>query len=88
MLERTEHGGSGSSGSGGSISGSSAPRLRSVPSSRSAVFKDRQLSPLQKRSLMRFLKAAGEALEGEGPLKVRESPLCVLCALCLLCFVL
>ena len=46
------------------------PRLRSVPSSRSEVFQDRGLSLLQKRCLMRFLKAAAEALEGEGPLKV------------------
>ncbi|PRW45613.1 rab s geranylgeranyltransferase component A 2 [Chlorella sorokiniana] len=48
---------------------SAAAQMRSVPSSRADVFKDRQLSPLQKRSLMRFLKAAAEALEGEGPLK-------------------
>lgn len=50
--------------------GAARPPLRSVPSSRAEVFKDRQLSPLQKRALMRFLKAAGEALEGQGPLKV------------------
>ena len=38
------------------------------------MFKDRQLSPVQKRSLMRFLKAAAEALEGEGPLKASPGP--------------
>lgn len=43
-----------------------------MPSSRAQVFKDRRLSPLQKRALMRFLKAAAEALEGQGPLKVRR----------------
>ncbi|KAL4446312.1 hypothetical protein ABPG77_003119 [Micractinium sp. CCAP 211/92] len=55
-------------GTGGAAS-PAAPVLRSVPSSRSEVFKDRHLSPVQKRCLMRFLKAAAEALEGEGPLK-------------------
>lgn len=67
-------------GSGGAASSAAdaavpaPPELRSVPSSRSAVFQDRRLSPLQKRGLMRFLKAAAEALEGQGPLKVRPLP--------------
>ena len=43
-----------------------------VPSTRAEVFRDRTLSPLQKRTLMRFLKACTEALQGEGPLKVRS----------------
>jgi hypothetical protein len=56
--------------------GASLAARRSVPSSRSQVFQDRGLSPLQKRAVMRFLKAAGEALEGEGPLKVRLMAVC------------
>jgi hypothetical protein len=32
------------------------------------------LPVLQKRSLMRFLKAAAEALEGQGPLKASLGP--------------
>lgn len=45
--------------------------LRPVPSTRSEVFKDRTLTPLQKRTLMRFLKGCSEALQGQGHLKVR-----------------
>jgi hypothetical protein len=39
-----------------------------VPSSRAEVFRDRSLAPLQKRTLMRFLKACTDAMRGEGPL--------------------
>lgn len=41
-----------------------------VPSTRAEIFRDRTLSPLQKRTLMRFLKASSEAMQAQGPLKV------------------
>lgn len=44
-------------------------QLRPVPSSRAEVFKGRSLGLLQKRCLMRFLKATAEAMEGAGPLQ-------------------
>lgn len=39
-----------------------------VPSTRAEVFRDRTLTPLQKRTFMRFLKGCAEAMEGRGPL--------------------
>ena len=45
-------------------------KIRSVPASRADIFKDRSLSPSDKRILMRFLKNTVDALNGEGPLKV------------------
>ena len=42
-----------------------------VPASRSDVFRDRSLAPVEKRALMRFLKATVDAISGGGELKVR-----------------
>ena len=39
-----------------------------VPTTRSEIFRDRTLTPLQKRTFMRFLKGCAEAMEGKGPL--------------------
>lgn len=44
-------------------------RWRPVPSSRADIFRDAFLKPEQKRKLMRFLTACGEAIDGNGPLK-------------------
>ncbi len=38
-----------------------------VPSTRAEIFRDKTLSPLQKRTLMRFIKGLAEAMEGKGP---------------------
>jgi len=38
-----------------------------VPSTRAEIFRDKTLSPLQKRTLMRFIKGFAEAMEGKGP---------------------
>ena len=46
------------------------PTCRPVPGSRSEVFQDKELTLVQKRALMRFLKATAEAMEGAGPLQV------------------
>lgn len=40
-----------------------------VPASRADIFQNTDLSPVSKRSLMRFLKNTLEALEGKGALK-------------------
>ena len=47
-----------------------AGHLLPVPSSKGDVFRSRALSPTDKRVLMRFLKACGDAMEGRGHLKV------------------
>lgn len=44
--------------------------LLPVPASKGDVFRSRALSPTDKRVLMRFLKACGDAIEGRGHLKV------------------
>ncbi len=46
-------------------------RLRSIPASRSDIFKDRSLGLADKRALMSFLSACQEASKGQGPLQVR-----------------
>ena len=42
----------------------------SVPASRAEIFKDTHLPPAHKRTLMRFLKNAMDALQDRGALKV------------------
>lgn len=44
-----------------------------MPASKGDVFRSRALSPSDKRVLMRFLKACGDAIEGRGHLKVPSS---------------
>jgi RAB protein geranylgeranyltransferase component A len=49
-------------------------RCLRVPASRADVFKDRSLSPADKRALMRFLQNAQAAAAGQGPLLVSAVP--------------
>lgn len=44
--------------------------LRGVPASRADIFRDRSLSPADKRALMRFLHSSGQLLQQAGPLQV------------------
>ncbi len=53
-------------------------RAVAVPASRSDVFRDRSMAPVEKRALMRFLKATVDAISGEGDLRV--------CTLFLVCY--
>lgn len=42
--------------------------FQAVPSTRSEIFRDKTLAPLQKRVFMRFLKGCAEAIQDSGPL--------------------
>ncbi len=44
-------------------------KMRQVPASRADIFQNADLSPVSKRSLMRFLKNTLDAVEGRGSLK-------------------
>jgi GDP dissociation inhibitor len=55
---------------------------QAVPASRAAVFRERSLSPADKRCLMRFLTNANLAIQGQGPLQVPPFPLLPLSPRC------
>ena len=48
-------------------SSSSQAQKQVVPSTRAEIFRDKTLTPLQKRSLMRFLKGCADAMDDRGP---------------------